>query len=46
VEHDLFGKPVSTHRAKSEGMFFRIMLYAFVARVSRNGMRMALSASS
>jgi hypothetical protein len=27
VEHDLFGKPVSTHRVKPEGMLFRIMLY-------------------
>jgi hypothetical protein len=26
VEHDLFGKPVSTHRVKPEGMLFRIML--------------------
>jgi hypothetical protein len=25
VEHDLFGKPVSTHRVKPEGMLFRIM---------------------
>jgi hypothetical protein len=26
AEHDLFGKPVSTHRVKPEGMLFRIML--------------------
>jgi hypothetical protein len=26
VEHDLFGKPDSTHRVKPEGMLFRIML--------------------
>jgi hypothetical protein len=26
VEHDLFGKPVSTRRVKPEGMLFRIML--------------------
>jgi hypothetical protein len=26
VEHDLFGKPVTTHRVKPEGMLFRIML--------------------
>jgi len=26
VEHDLFAKPVSTHRVKPEGMLFRIML--------------------
>jgi hypothetical protein len=28
LEQDLFGKPVSTHRIKSEGMLFRIMLKA------------------
>jgi hypothetical protein len=26
VEHDLFGKPVSTHRVEPEGMLFRITL--------------------
>jgi len=26
LKHDLFGKPVSTHRVKPEGMLFRIML--------------------
>jgi hypothetical protein len=26
VEHDLYGKPDSTHRVKPEGMLFRIML--------------------
>jgi hypothetical protein len=25
-EHDLFGKPASTHRVKPEGMLFRIVL--------------------
>ena len=31
MEHDLFGKPVSTHRVKPEGMLFRIRLYAKTA---------------
>jgi hypothetical protein len=26
LEHDLFGKPDSTHRVMPEGMLFRIML--------------------
>jgi hypothetical protein len=26
LEHDLFGKPGSTHRVKPKGMLFRIML--------------------
>jgi hypothetical protein len=28
LEHDLFRKPVSTHRVKPEGMLFRDMLYS------------------
>jgi hypothetical protein len=31
VEHDLFGKPVSTHRFKLEGMLFWVMLPACCA---------------
>jgi hypothetical protein len=31
VKHDLFGKPVSTPRIKSEGRLFRIMLYDVTA---------------
>jgi hypothetical protein len=37
VEHDVFGKPVSAHRVKPEGMLFRIMLYSVGAPVRSTG---------